>query len=73
MMAGPTYKKSPYRTVSLLCDHGASHYPSRQESDISLTVLFHKTTTYALLRKAGVQLGKFDFIGVPSKGMTINK
>ncbi|GAB7346001.1 hypothetical protein MBLNU457_4775t1 [Dothideomycetes sp. NU457] len=33
--------------------------------------LFHKTTAYALLRKEGVKLGKFDFIGVPSKGMTV--
>ena len=34
-------------------------------------VLFHKTTAYALLRREGVQIGKFDYIGVPSKGMEI--
>ncbi|KAM3423310.1 hypothetical protein BST61_g749 [Cercospora zeina] len=31
--------------------------------------LFHETIAYALLRKEGVPLGKFDFIGGHSKGM----
>ncbi|CAK1361423.1 hypothetical protein CB0940_03199 [Cercospora beticola] len=31
--------------------------------------LFHASIAYALLRKEGVPLGKFDFIGGPSKGM----
>ncbi|USW53442.1 hypothetical protein Slin15195_G067610 [Septoria linicola] len=31
--------------------------------------LFHDTIAYALLRKEGVPLGKFDFVGLPSKGM----
>nr|POE75787.1 hypothetical protein CFP56_67806 [Quercus suber] len=30
---------------------------------------FHKTMAYALLRQAGVSIGKFDFLGKPTKGM----